>query len=282
MARQRGTVGAGALLGLLVLAVTGRADEAAAVKAIEKLGGRVRVDDRQPGAPVVVGVDFHFTEVTDAGLKELKKLKSLQSLDLTDTKITDAGLKELKELKSLQSLDLTDTKITDAGLKELKELKSLQELDLSGTKVTDAGLKELKELKSLQRLNLFGTSVTDAGLKELKELKHLQWLVLGPVAVTDGALRTLREIGLLHVLAEATAKGEKRPSSSADVTSVDLNYTKVTGAGLKELKEFKNLQELCLGFTAITDADLKGQPFQGHLLLRSAMSRAVETCSPFL
>src|SRR6266542_348424 len=25
-----------------------------------------------------------------------------------------------------------------------------------------------------------------------------------------------------------------------------------------------------------------GQPFQGHLLLRSAMSRAVETCSPFL
>jgi len=258
MARQRGTVGAGALLGLLVLAVTGRADEAAAVKAIEKLGGRVRVDDRQPGAPVVVGVDFHFTEVTDAGLKELKKLKSLQSLDLTDTKITDAGLKELKELKSLQ------------------------ELDLSGTKVTDAGLKELKELKSLQRLNLFGTSVTDAGLKELKELKHLQWLVLGPVAVTDGALRTLREIGLLHVLAEATAKGEKRPSSSADVTSVDLNYTKVTGAGLKELKEFKNLQELCLGFTAITYADLKGQPFQGHLLLRSAMSRAVETCSPFL
>jgi len=40
MARQRGTVGAGVLLGLLVLAVAGRADEAEAVKVIEKLGGR--------------------------------------------------------------------------------------------------------------------------------------------------------------------------------------------------------------------------------------------------
>src|SRR5713226_8844568 len=26
----------------------------------------------------------------------------------------------------------------------------------------------------------------------------------------------------------------------------------------------------------------EAQPFQGHLLLRSAMSRAVETCAPFL
>ena len=40
MARQRGTV-AGGVLGLLVLAVAGRADEAVATKAIEKLGGKV-------------------------------------------------------------------------------------------------------------------------------------------------------------------------------------------------------------------------------------------------
>ena len=44
MVRQRWAVRGGVLLGLLVLAVTGRADEAAAVKAIEKLGGRITVD----------------------------------------------------------------------------------------------------------------------------------------------------------------------------------------------------------------------------------------------
>jgi len=69
------------LLGLLALAVAGRADEAAAVKAIEKLGGRVTRDDNRPGKPVVF-VDLRGPQVTDAGLKELKGLKSLQSLNL--------------------------------------------------------------------------------------------------------------------------------------------------------------------------------------------------------
>ncbi len=35
--------------------------------------------------------------------------------------MTDAGLKELKELKQLTSLNLNGTQVTDAGLKELKE-----------------------------------------------------------------------------------------------------------------------------------------------------------------
>jgi internalin A len=74
MAQQRWAVGGGVLLGLLILAVAGRADEAAAVKAVEKLGGKVTVDDKQPGKPVV-GVELSGTKVTDAALKELKELK---------------------------------------------------------------------------------------------------------------------------------------------------------------------------------------------------------------
>jgi hypothetical protein len=109
------------VLGLLVLAVTGRADEAAAVKAAEKLGARVTVDAKRPGQPVVA-VDFSHTNVTDVGLKDLKELRSLQTLSLWHTRITDAGLKELRGLESLETLDLGQTKVTDAGLKELKEL----------------------------------------------------------------------------------------------------------------------------------------------------------------
>jgi len=51
MARRQGAVGAGVLLGLLVLTLTGRADEAAAVKAVEKLGGRVTRDAKRPASP---------------------------------------------------------------------------------------------------------------------------------------------------------------------------------------------------------------------------------------
>jgi hypothetical protein len=71
MARQLQPVGAGVLLGLLVLVVAGRADEAVAVKAIEKLGGTVTVDDKRPGKPIL-GIDLYGTDIPDAELKGLK------------------------------------------------------------------------------------------------------------------------------------------------------------------------------------------------------------------
>src|SRR5262249_42074159 len=103
MARQQWAVGAGVLLGLLALAVAGRADEAATLKMIEKLGGSVMRDDKLPGKPVV-WVDLRGTKITDAGLKELKELKNLQKVVLFRTAITDTGLKELKELKNLREV----------------------------------------------------------------------------------------------------------------------------------------------------------------------------------
>jgi hypothetical protein len=38
-----------------------------------------------------------------------------------NTRVTDEGLKELKELKQLTILSLTDTKVTDAGVKLLRD-----------------------------------------------------------------------------------------------------------------------------------------------------------------
>jgi hypothetical protein len=103
---------------LLAAAVGVRADEVAAVKAVEKLGGTVGHDDKAPGKPVVF-VNLHKTKVT--GLKELKRLKQLQALFLADTQVTDVGVKDLKELKQLQFLRLGGTKVTDAGIADLKQ-----------------------------------------------------------------------------------------------------------------------------------------------------------------
>src|SRR5262249_56687988 len=82
--------------------------------------------------------------------------------------------------------------------------------------------------RDVTTLYLSHTRVTDEGLKELEHLKNLQRLHLGGAQVTDAGLRTLREIGLLHVLANATAKDGKRPSGPRDVTSLDLSLTPVT------------------------------------------------------
>ncbi len=44
---------AGAVAAVLLVAGAARADKAAAVKAIEKLGGKIERDEKQPGKPVV-------------------------------------------------------------------------------------------------------------------------------------------------------------------------------------------------------------------------------------
>jgi hypothetical protein len=113
MARQRATV-VGVLLGLLVLVAAGRADEASAVREIEKLGGEIIRDDRVAGKPIV-SVDFRYKEVTDAELNGVKGLKTLRTLVLRYSKVTDAGLKGLKGLQNLQTLDLSGATVTDAG-----------------------------------------------------------------------------------------------------------------------------------------------------------------------
>ena len=92
--------------------------------------------------------------MTDAGLKELKHLKQLASLNLNGTGVTDAGLKELADLKQLTTLDLQSSPVTDAGLKELKDLKQLTSLYLGGTKVTGEGAKELQA--ALPKLKIEG------------------------------------------------------------------------------------------------------------------------------
>src|SRR4051812_3775680 len=105
------TVLVDAVILLVCLSGAARADEASAVKAVEKLGGKVTRDDKLPGKPVI-GVDLAAPKVTDAVLKELKDLKHLTSLNLNAPegggKVTDAGLKELKDLKQLTSLSLVN------------------------------------------------------------------------------------------------------------------------------------------------------------------------------
>ena len=74
----------GLLLGLPWSSLRAADDaEDKAVAFVEKLGGKVKRDDKAEGKPVR-GVDLaDRTKVTDAGLKELAALKQLQSLDLT-------------------------------------------------------------------------------------------------------------------------------------------------------------------------------------------------------
>ena len=138
------------LMGLLVPAATltygAEPDGAqeAAIAAIEKLGGRVKVSKNlDPGNVYAVYLDNN--RVTDAALVHLTGLSSLLILELERSQVTDAGLVHLKGLVNLRALRLNDTEVTDAGLEHLKGLIDLEVLVLSDTQVTDAGVAKLQE-----------------------------------------------------------------------------------------------------------------------------------------
>src|SRR5262249_48678874 len=67
-------------------------------------------------------LDLSGTDVTDAGLKQLAKLKNLTKLDLRDTKVTPEGLKRLAPLKKLTLLRLSEGQMSDANLQVLREI----------------------------------------------------------------------------------------------------------------------------------------------------------------
>jgi len=60
------------------------------------------------------------TEVTDAGMAHLETFTKLNSLDLRDTQVSDAAVPQIKKLKSLRHMYLSDY-ITDAGIEELMQ-----------------------------------------------------------------------------------------------------------------------------------------------------------------
>jgi len=139
-----------------------------AIAEINKLGGRINVDEKSSDKSVVL-VDLNGPKVTDATLMHLKELTKLRMLGLSRTKITDAGLVHLKGLTKLEALGLRYNNVTDAGLVHLKGLTQLRLLALLGAQVTDAGLAHLNGLAQLQTLQLGGTQVTDAGVDKLKQ-----------------------------------------------------------------------------------------------------------------
>jgi Leucine-rich repeat (LRR) protein len=191
-----------------------------------------------------IGLLHALGEARGEGHGRAKDDASIEGLDLDDTKVTDAGLKELKGLKKLMTLNFSDNKVTDKRFGALCEAGLLHVLGQA--KGEDD--KQAKDDASIRSLDLHDTEVTGAVLKELKDLKQLTALKLRDTQVTNEALAALREFGLLHTLIRGTEYPNERGGAKDDasISFLDLHDTRVTDAGLKELKGLKNLTTLNL------------------------------------
>ncbi len=107
---------------------------------------------------------LNATMVTDEGLRHLAKL-NLTELKLSDTVLSGEGL---AALRTLTSLDLTNTRTNDAGLREIASLKGLHVLALEGTGISDSGLEHLHGLQNLWLVDIENTKVSPSAVEKLR------------------------------------------------------------------------------------------------------------------
>lgn len=237
----------------------------------------------------VLQFDLSDTKVTAEGLKSLAPLKNL--VDLKLPQIDDKTLLELSKINLLHALlhgetaegrpssnpedviwlDLSRTKVTGEGIKALKPFTRLRFLDLP--QVDDRTLVELGKVRLLHALpharaaggdrpttpeevltlDLSETKVTADGLKALALLKNLAAIRLPEI--DDKTLAELGKIHLLQTLPGVQTVDGELPTRPGDVIGINLEETKVTAAGLKELKPLKNLTTL--GLPEVDDRTLE-------------------------
>jgi WD40 repeat protein len=151
---------------LTAAAAKPKTEQEAAIAEIERLGGRLVIDENSPERPVI-SLDAAGTEFDDAALQRLKGFTRLRELTLSDSMVTDAGLEHLKGLTQLRRLDISGLRVTDAGLEHLKGLHQLRELNLS-SEPSSLYLVVDPPKKWLHR-ELGGTRVTEEGVKRLQQ-----------------------------------------------------------------------------------------------------------------
>ncbi len=80
-------------------------------------------------------------------------------------------------------------------------------------------------------------------------------IVLAPISRVDATDKLDLAIQHIESLGGQIKRDEKLPGHP--VTEINLDYAKITDAGLKELSGFRDLKSLSLGNTKITNAGLK-------------------------
>jgi serine/threonine protein kinase/Leucine-rich repeat (LRR) protein len=225
------------------------------------------------------------TQVDPRNWANLKGLRHLEVLNVSDLWGAERVLAHLKDSPNLRILDLSwahpnGGEFDENSMAHLKNLTKLEVLYIWGrTQLGDAGLRHLRNLKNLQQLNLHHSGVTNAALADLKGLTKLVELDLTHChQVGDAGLEHLKGLTKLERLylqwaGKVSNAGIANLKDLTNLTHLDLSGTQVSDAGLEHLVPFSKLSNLSLVGTHVTDAGLRHLlrlPKLGHLDIQDA------------
>ncbi len=120
----------------------------------------------EPVAEQVVWLDVGRSQVGDAGMASVARMRNLERLHLENTRVTDEGIAKLAGLSKLEYLNLYGTEVTDAIFEPLANARNLRKLYLWQTKVDPAEARAFQRSMSLE-VNI-GTELVAAEEPEAK------------------------------------------------------------------------------------------------------------------
>jgi serine/threonine protein kinase len=190
----------------------------------------------------IVEISVNSTGLSDDGLLEIAKLKTLEVLRISvSSKFSLDGVKHIATLPRLQMLIITASRIPDGGLQEIAKMKTLKYLGLSNSRnIKLADVSALRVLPNLSYLDLSGSHLGDDIVPIVTKFKTLDFLSLSNQNLTD---KYFDKIGKLSNL--RTLQLDKNPNLSDRV--------------LTELDKLKRLRVLvlddCSGITPAAKAN---------------------------
>jgi hypothetical protein len=138
-------------------------------------------------------ISFCSPQAGDRHVGLMSEFATVSSINLGRSSVSAAGLRKLRALPRLDSLDLSETAGGDGMFAALAEFPALSTLQLRRCPwVTDEGLEQLSRLEDLECLMIIGAPITDRGLATLARFRNLKQLGIDDCAlVTDAGLRSL-------------------------------------------------------------------------------------------
>ncbi len=145
-------------------------------------------------------VIFDKGTLTDRSMSVLAALPNLQHIRLRLSRITDEGLKELAKCRSLWYINLPHSNCTSKGIAELAAIPQLRQLRIASPQLGNSVAKELAKLKTLRGIHLIDVPITNEGLEQIVSLPILESLYLDNSEVDEKGWRWLySEHPELHV-----------------------------------------------------------------------------------
>ena len=188
--------------------------------------------------------------ITDAAIAFLRGNTNLRVLNLRGTDVTDTSLEYVSKLANLRSLDISFTQIGDVGMEHLAPLSQLEDLNVGGMKISGSALHVLKYLPNLKRLSFYGMQRRNAGMCWAPVMTDLE---LDTIALLTG----LEELNIGDGVALGTPRPEELGPRTGEAECRITGGTRITDFGVAKLVNLKKLRYLNLSGSVVTGAALK-------------------------